>query len=206
MSRVIRTWWPLAASWLLMGAELPVLSAFIARMASPEINLAAYGGVVSPITLLIESPIVMLLAASTALSKDWASYQKLRRFMMAAGAVTTLVHVLIAFTPLYQVVVVGALGVPAEIVAPARLGLMLLLPWTWSIAYRRFNQGVLIRFGHSQAVGIGTVIRLSADLLVMLVGFSMHTLSGVGVAACAISAGVISEAVYTGIVVRPVLI
>jgi hypothetical protein len=147
----------------------------------------------------------MLLAASTALSKDWASYQKVRRFMMAAGAMTTLVHVLIAFTPLYQIVVVGALGVPAEIVAPARLGLMLLLPWTWSIAYRRFNQGVLIRFGHSQTIGIGTVIRLSADLLVMLVGFSMHTLPGIEVAACAISAGVISEAVYTGIVVRPVL-
>jgi hypothetical protein len=205
ISRIIRTWWPLAASWLLMGAEVPIISAIVARLASPEINLAAYGGIVSPLSLIIESPIMMLLAASTALSKDWASYQKVRGYMMSAGAVLTGLHALLVFTPLYKIIVVGFLSPPAEIVGPARLGLALLLPWTWSIAYRRFNQGVLIRFGHSQAVGIGTVIRLSADLLVLLVGYSIHSLPGIAVAACAMSAGVLSEAVYAGIVVRPVL-
>ena len=39
-----------------MGAELPLLSAVMARMLNPEINLAAYGGVVFPLALLIESP------------------------------------------------------------------------------------------------------------------------------------------------------
>ena len=38
---VLRTWWPLAASWLLMGVELPLLAAVIARLDNPEINLAA---------------------------------------------------------------------------------------------------------------------------------------------------------------------
>ena len=74
LARIARVWWPLAASWLLMGAELPALSAVIARLPHPEINLAAYGGVVFPLALIIESPIIMLLAASTALCKDWASY------------------------------------------------------------------------------------------------------------------------------------
>ena len=65
--RIFHTWWPLAASWLLMGVELPVISAVIARLAYPEISLAAYGGVIYPLALIIESPIIMLLAASTAL-------------------------------------------------------------------------------------------------------------------------------------------
>lgn len=205
IQRIFHTWWPLAASWLLMSAELPALSAVVARLPNPEINLAAYGGVVSPLSLIIESPIIMLLAASTALSKDWGSYQKLRRFMMAAGAALTLLHVLVAFTPLYHIVVVNMLGAPAEIVEPARLGLKLMLPWTWSIAYRRFNQGVLIRFGHSKTIGVGTFIRLSADGLVLAVGYLIGTFPGVVVAASAVAAGVISEAVYVGIVVRPVL-
>jgi hypothetical protein len=46
--RILNTWWPLAASWLLMGAELPALSAFVARLPDPAINLAAYGGIVFP--------------------------------------------------------------------------------------------------------------------------------------------------------------
>src|SRR5512139_1627414 len=132
LNRIARAWWPLAGSWLLMGAELPALSAVVARLADPETNLAAYGGVIFPLALIIESPIIMLLAASTALSKDMASYLKIRRFMMISGALLTMLHVLIAFTPLYYVVVVNILGVPQEIVEPARLGLMIMLPWTWS--------------------------------------------------------------------------
>jgi len=147
----------------------------------------------------------MLLSASTALSSDWSSYLKLRRFMMSAGALLTILHVLIAFTPFYYVVAVSLIGAPAEIVEPARLGLMIMLPWTWSIAYRRFNQGVLIRFGHSRAVGVGTLVRLGADGLVLGVGYVIGTIPGIVVAASAIAAGVVSEAIYAGLRVRPVL-
>jgi len=205
MRRIAQTWWPLAASWLLMGAEMPALSAIVARLAKPEINLAAYGGVVFPLALIIESPIIMLLAASTALSKDWPSYLKLRRFMMRAGALLTLLHVLVAFTPLYYVVVAGVVGVPPEIVEPARVGLMIMTPWTWSIAYRRFHQGVLIRFGHSRAVGIGSLLRLCTDGLVLTIGYLMGSIPGIVVATSAVIAGVIGEAIYVGLCVQPVL-
>src|SRR5215216_839408 len=113
-------------------------------------KLAADGGVVFPLSLIIESPIIMLLAASTALRRDWASYVKLRRFMMRVGFILTAIHVLVAFTPLYDIVVSGLLGADLEIAGPARIGLMIMTPWTWSIAYRRFNHGVLIRFNHSR--------------------------------------------------------
>jgi hypothetical protein len=203
--RIFHTWWPLAASWLLMGVELPAISAVIARLANPEINLAAYGGIIFPLALIIESPIVMLLAASTALSKDWASFVKIRRFMMVASALLTLLHVLVAFTPLYYVVVEGILAAPQEVVEPARIGFMIVIPWTWSIAYRRFHQGLLIRFGHSRAVSTGTIIRLCADLIVLGIGFTVHTIPGTIVAACAVVTGVISEAIYAGIVTQPVI-
>lgn len=203
--RIFDTWWPLAASWVLMGAELPVLSAIIARLENPEINLAAYGGIIFPIALLIEAPIIMLLAASTALCKDPESYRLVRRFMLISGATLTGLHVLIAFTPLYYVVVDGILGAPQEIIEPARIGFMIMIPWTWSIAYRRFNQGVLIRFGHPQSVTIGTIIRLTADTLVLLTGYFIGTIPGVIVATSAVAAGVISEALYSGIAVRPVV-
>ena len=205
MRRIFDTWWPLAASWVLMGAELPVLSAVVARLDNPEINLAAYGGIIFPLALIIEAPVIMLLAASTALCKDWDSYRLVRRFMMISGATLTGLHVLIAFTPLYYVIVEGILGAPREIIEPARVGLMIMTPWTWSIAYRRFNQGVLIRFGHTQSVTIGTIIRLTADGLVLAFGYIIGGIPGVVVATSAVAAGVICEATYIGIVARPVI-
>lgn len=211
LRRVIKTWWPLAASWLLMAVEVPFLSAVIARLPNPEVNLAAYGGVVFPLALIIESPVIMLLPAATALSRDWASYQRIYRFAMTSGAALTALHLLIALTPLYSVVVEGVIGAPAEIVEPARLGLIIMTPWTWSIAYRRFNQGTMIRFGHSRKVGMGTAIRLIADATVLLGGFALarvlgpDRLPGIAVATAAVAAGVICDAIYAGIAVRPIL-
>jgi len=202
---ILKTWWPLAASWILMGMELPVLSAFVARLNDPKIHLAAYGGVVFPLALLIEAPIIMLLAASTALSKDWASYQKLRMYMLGSGAALTALHIFVAFTPFYYTVVGGLIGAPEEIIEPARIGLMIMTPWTWSIAYRRFNQGILIRFGHSGTIGIGTGIRLGVDAIVLITGLIVHDIPGIIVATSAVAAGVVAEALYVGLRVQPIL-
>ena len=203
--RILRTWWPLAASWLLMSAEAPAISAFVARLPDPEINLAAYGGIVFPLAMIIESPIIMLLSASAALSKDWDSYRKIYRFMMIAGAALTVLHVVIAFTPVYDLLARRLFGAPEAIIEPARLGLKIMVPWSWAIAYRRFHQGILIRFDHSNTVGIGTTIRLGSNLTVLVVGYLYGTLPGIALATLAVIAGVTAEAVYTGIVVRPVL-
>lgn len=80
-----------------------------------------------------------------------------------------------------------------------------MLPWTWSIAYRRFNQGVLIRFGHSIIVGQGTFVRLAADLIVLLIGYFIGSVPGIVVATAAVASGVISEAIFIGIKVKPVI-
>ncbi len=205
IKQIFKTWWPLAVSWFLMALELPALSAIVARLPDPRINLAAYGGIVFPLALIIEAPIIMLLAASTALSKDWKSYAKIRRFMHTTSAVLTGLHILVVSTPLYFFVVEILLGSPEEIVAPARLGLAIMLPWTWAVAYRRFNQGVLIRLGHSVTVGKGTSVRLSANVIVLISGYLVGTIPGIVVATTAVSAGVLCEAVYIGLKVKPVI-
>ena len=192
-------------SWFLMALELPALSAIIARLANPKINLAAYGGIVFPLALIIEAPVIMLLAASTALSKDWESYRKIRKFMHTTAGILTALHIIVVTTPLYFFITRNIIGSPEEIIIPARYGLAIMLPWTWSIAYRRFNQGVLIRFGHSIVVGQGTFVRLAADLIVLLIGFFINSIPGIVVATAAVAAGVVSEAIFIGIKVKPVI-
>jgi len=187
-----------------MGLELPVVSAVMARLADPEINLAAYGGVTMPLALLIEAPIMMLLSASTALGRDLASYRFMHRFMMIAGAALTAVHAAFAFTPLFDLVMVPLLGPPEVVVEPARLGLQVTLPWTWAIAYRRFHQGLLIRFGRSIHVSIGTVVRLLV-MTATVVTAALAGAPGIMAAGLAISSGVLAEAVYAGLTARRVV-
>ncbi|GAB4254273.1 MAG: hypothetical protein Kow00129_15310 [Thermoleophilia bacterium] len=205
LREVSGVWWPLAASWLLMGFEGPALAAIVARLADPEIHLAAFGGIVFPLALMVEAPIIMLLAASTALTRDRESYRRLYRFTTVAGALLTLVHVAIAVTPLFDLVVGRLMSPPEEVLAPARLGLIVMIPWTWAIADRRFHQGVLIRFGRSRAVGAGSAVRLLADGTVLAAGYLIGSLPGILVASSAVIAGVLIEAAYVRMRVAPVL-
>lgn len=202
---VLRAWWPLCTSWLLMSIEQPATAAVIARLGDAQTHLAAWGGVVFAIALVIESPVIMMLAASTELVRDRASYQRLRRFTHRAGFALTSFHLLLVATPLFDLVVGRAMAVPPDIMAPARIGLACALPWSWAIAWRRFNQGILIRFGHSRTVGLGTAVRLSTNTIVLVTGWWFDA-PGAPLGACALASGAVAEALWIARRTQPVIL
>ena len=188
-----------------MGAEGPLFTWCVASMEGQKENLAAFGSIAFPISLVIEGPIIMLLAASTALCRDWPSYRKVRRFMVAASIALTILHVAVAFTPLYFLVVDNLLGIPDEFHAAGRTGLMILTPWTAAIAYRRFLQGILIRFGQSRLVMMGTFLRLGVLLSALILLRKYSGWSGIAVGSTAVALGVTAEAFFARWAVGPIL-
>ena len=172
LRRVATLWWPLALSWAMMGIEQPLVGAAVARLPDAEVQLAAWGSFVFPVALVVEAPVIMLLAASTELSRDRPSYRALSRVAHGMGLGLTLLHLLVVATPLYHWLAESVLGLPPAVREPARMGLWLMLPWTWAIASRRFHQGVLIRHGQSRLVGWGTALRLCTCCTVHGVGLA----------------------------------
>ncbi len=205
LTKIFTIWLPLAASWMLMSLELPAINAVIARLDQAEINLAAYGGVAFPIALTIEAPVMMLLAASTALSKDWESYRKLRRFTWWLGGILSALHLIVAVTPIYDLLVKNVLQVPEVVVEPGRLGMIFLTPWSLAIAYRRFQHGALIRYGHSKVVGQTTLVRLCTVAVVLGISYWVGSIPGTMVAGLAQGLGVTVEAIFAGIRVRAII-
>jgi len=201
---VLWFWLPLFASWLLMTAEGPVISAAINRLPNEVVMLAAQGIVIS-LAVTIESPIINMLATSTALVRDRASYLLVRRFTIHWAIFLTLVTVAIAFTPLFDVVVVDWLDAPPAVSVWVRPGLRLMTLWSAAIAWRRFLQGVLIRFNQPRQLAYGTAIRLVTSGSVVI-GLALWTeWPGVISGATALMAGVIAEAIYATVAVRPLL-
>lgn len=203
--QIFKTWWPLAVSWMMMSLESTMLTAVVARLPEARLSLAASGGIMQPIRQLMMSPVTMLLSASVALVRDWATYKKLYRFMMILSGTMTALVALVAFTPLYYFIADDILGAPAELYQMARWGLMISVPVGWGVAYRRLHQGILIRNGFSNAIMRGTFIRLGGYALVLLAGYIIHDIPGTVVEASALVIGIWAEAIYTGIRVRPVL-
>ncbi|MFW6068553.1 MAG: hypothetical protein ACOC9E_03125 [Chloroflexota bacterium] len=197
-------WLPLFASWLLMTAEGPIVSAAINRLPDEVIMLAAQGIVVS-LAVTIESPIINLLATATALVKDRQSYLLVRRFSIHWAIFLTVVSALMAFTPLFDLVVRRWMGTPDAVARWVQPGLQIMVFWSAAIAWRRFLQGVLIHFDRTKYVAWGTAVRLvtSGGTAVSLALWT--SLPGVILGALALMAGVIAEAIVATLAVRPLL-
>jgi len=203
---VFRLWLPLAGSWFLMGIETPMLTAFVARMTSPEITLATWGSLVYPISLVIEGPIIMLLTASTALVTDQKAYSKLFQYMVVMSLVLSFIHILVAFTPLYYAMARELLNVPELLIEPGRIGLQIMTPWTFMIAWRRLNQGTMIKYGNSRAVAMGTAIRLVSLVAILSLGRWFTDFSGIFIGSSAVAISVTIEALYAHRAVQTILI
>lgn len=191
---IFRLWSPLAATWLMMAAEGPLLAAIVARLSEPRFNLAAYGVSLS-IALLVEAPVIMMMSAATALVCDRDSYLRLRNFTFALSLGVTLVMGVLALPPIFYPVALELIGLPQQVADLTYWAIVLLLPWPGAIGYRRFYHGLLIRSHRTRLIAMGTLIRLFTMVFVSFFLFLKTEVPGACVAAVALSSGVLVEAV-----------
>lgn len=201
--KIFLFWGPLALTWLMMAIEQPFLIAFIARLDDAKYNLAAFGIAVSFATI-IESPIIMLMSASTALVTGRHSYIKLKKFTDILNAAITGIQLVILIPPVFRFIVVGLMEVPENVAELAHAALLIFLPWAASIGYRRFYQGILIRNNLTRMVTYGTLVRLSVIVITGLLLF-FAGISGAYVGAGAMALAVVCEAIATRIMVSGTL-
>jgi hypothetical protein len=201
---IFHLWLPLAVSFELMMLEGPAFHGAIGRLPDAPLHLAAWG-LTMAISLIIESPVIMLLATSIALVRNADSYRALKTFMVRLCWGCTAICALIAFTPLFDLISIRMMGQPAPIVQAARPALQIMLFWTAAIGWRRFYQGILVRHGQTRLVSYGTAVRLAAAVITAAILVKQGSVPGVQVAAIAIMAAVVSEAVVTTLFARPLL-
>lgn len=195
--KIFLFWGPLALTWLLMAFEMPFLIAFIARLDDAKFNLAAFG-IAGSFAMLIEAPIIMLLSASTALVSGRFSYKKLKKFTDILNGAITGIHLIVIIPPVYNFIITDIMEVPDNVARLAYIALVIFLPWSASIGYRRFYQGILIRKGLTRRVTYGTLVRFSVIAIVGLILY-FAGIPGAYVGAAAMSSAVVLEAIATRI-------
>ena len=194
--KVLVFWLPLAMAWLLMTVEGPWIQGVISRKPDSETQLAAFGLMFS-LSILIETPVIMLLATGSALARNRQAFRVLWRFMMAVNLLVLGIAVLMAFTPLLDFYLGVLLNVPAHIVEATRPAMRIMILWGGLIGYRRFHQGIMIRFGKTRYVGYGTVLRVLVSGSMALALGAITQIAGAAIGALALVCAVAAEAIYT---------
>ena len=202
--QILRFYLPLALSWIFMAIESPIALGVISRMPNAEISAAAFQPLMA-LALLIESPVIDLLTTATTLGKNRQHYQQLRRFVWRIMFFVTAVHALVTLTPLYWTVTLDLIRLPNEVAESARPGLMLMIPWSAFIGWRRYLQGLMIRHGQTRMIGVGTAIRMVTMATVSLTLFFFTSLPSIIVVSTALLCSVAAEAAFAHSASRSVI-
>jgi len=201
--RIFTLWLPLAAMWLVMGIELPIINGVIARLNDVKENLAAFG-ITFAIALIIEAPVIQLFVAGTALTDSRRNYKRLLNFMHIMAVGLTLIHLLIGLTPAYSLLLKHVIGIPEEIIPLSRRAFLLMTPWAAAIGYRRLWQGILIRYNKTKLVPLTMITRLIGTCLVLFSGYFLLDIEGAELGGIALSFGVIIGAVSAWYYIRSI--
>ncbi len=188
----------------MMAFEGPFLAAVIARLPEVKYNLAAYG-VSYSLALFFEAPVIMLMAASTSLVKNYHSYVKLRNFHIFLIILVTVILLISLIPGIFYFVALDIIGLPQEVAELTHISLFFLIPWPGAIGHRRFLQGLLIANNKTKLVSYGTVIRLLGMTSTALLLFFFSEIPGAYLGAIALSAGVVLETAATHLMAGPLI-
>ncbi len=108
-------------------------------------------------------------------------------------------------TPAFEIILRRLMGVPEELIAPACKSFYLLIPWAPAVAYRRYWQGILIRYGKTAVVPLTMLFRVGAIAIVLAAALIIDTNEGAAAGSLALTAGVTAAAVAAYLFVRPVI-
>lgn len=194
-------WLPLALSWFLMAFEQPWVQGVIGRLPDDQLQLAAFGLLVS-LMVLIESPIIMLLGTSAALSRDKQAFDLLARFTVILNTLVTVMALLMAFTPLLDWWLGTVVGVSDRLIEAVRPGVRVMALWPAFVGTRRFLQGLMIRQNHTRPIGYGTVIRLGSSAGTAVLLGLLTSVPGAVVGAAAMATSALIEMLYVLVVSR----
>lgn len=201
---ILRFYYPLALSWLFMAMEMPIASAVTSHSDQPKIQAAALL-LMMGLALFLESPVIDLLSTSTTLTKTRGDFLVIRRFALWMMVTCVVAHLVFCLTPLYDWVTLSVLGIPKPVAEATWLPMLIMLPWSPAIGWRRFLQGILIRAGQTRRIGFGTSIRVGTIGLVCFGLYFTTDLAGIVIAAIALSLSVTAESVFIHFASRPIL-
>lgn len=183
---------PLSLSDAAMAVADPLLAMTLTRLPAPEVQLAALG-VVKALANFLESPIIMVLHASTALS-GWApSRRALARFVALLASLLTGLFLALSLPAIHLWLTQSVYSLVPEVAEATRLPLLLMCLWPALISWRRIHQGKLILQGRGKYMGVASLFRVAAFAATLGLASRLN-LAGAALGALALMSGLLVEA------------
>lgn len=192
MQELWRFYRPLAVTTILRQTARPLLNAGIAAAEMARASLAAWP-VAWGLTTLIAGPAWSLQQLTTALAVDEVAYRRVRIFALTLSLIFALLLGLVAFTPLYGLVMGGVYNLSPELQGLARPAMEWMVFYPLLMGAQSLLRGVMIRGGCTGAVRTAMTANVLTLAGTILVGILVLSPTGVVLAAIATLTGGLAE-------------
>ncbi|MBI3979788.1 MAG: hypothetical protein HY331_16555 [Chloroflexi bacterium] len=157
--RLVAFHWPLAATSAMRVLIQPIIAAGLARMADPQMTLAAWPVALGTV-MLLNSFTMSIQELTIALVKDEASGRSVRRFTRTIGLALGVILTAVAFTPLVDLFLTHIMGVGPAVhdYAAAAIRWLVVLPTL--MAHLSLFRGLMTVRWQTSAVRTGMVVHL----------------------------------------------
>ena len=183
---------PLVVTTFLRQTTRPALNVGITAAEMPRASLAAWP-VAWGVAILIAGPAWSLQQLTTALAIDEKAARRVKRFDLVLSALFSLILGVVAFTPLYGLVMGGIYNLSPSLQELARPAIMLMAFLPLLMGAQSFYRGLLIRAGSTGVVQTAMIVNVGTVLVTMVVSVTLLSFSGVTLAAFATTAGGLAE-------------
>lgn len=170
---------PLAIMPIVIGISHNAINAALARMASPEISLAAFT-IVKSVSNIIKAPNHMSRQIMTSLVNDKQSYLLVSKFVIGLSLVFFLILFCLGFTPLGEWVLKNIIGlVEQDLISFAVLGFRVACFLPFVEVLRNMHHGIAVGLERTNFITPGALLRLIFVVIFLFWMVQSHILPGI---------------------------
>ena len=170
----------------------PVLNGLLARSVEPEAAISGYA-IAMGVMGLVALPQMRIQQLTLVFLDDQVSLSRLRRFVALFALLSGAVAVVVAFTPMHDLLLDGVFATSGTLRAESAAALVALAPFPILAIVRTHLYGVALRIGRPRLVWIGTASGAIAVLAVAALVLLVDPTAGSQIAAVAVTAGAAVE-------------
>ncbi len=196
MRELLAFYLPLALTHMMMAGGTPIVNAGITRLSNPTEQLAAFA-VTFSLSVLLNSFCFGIEPAAVKLIRGGSSFGRVIRFALLIGSVLAGLELIVALSPLSELIFEGLFGLTPSVARHSAHTLLVFSPLPILLSLRSVAKGTLTASNLTAKVGWGTLLRLTAMLIIVLIGVLFLPLPGAVLGGLAFLGGILVESVYT---------
>ncbi len=199
---ILRFYLPLLLTSQMMTLSGPLINVAVGRASDPKLDLAGYW-IGFSILMFIESPCLITQQVAATLTTGYWSFRKILLCSFGAGLMASVTVLLVALTPLRDIVFIQLIHTTPEVMARGADVLLYLTPLPILIAIRGAGNGLAILEKKTLLIARATAFRVIVLASVVGVVVALQTGSGALAGAGALLAGLLVETILILVSVFP---